>query len=612
MEGQILRAVCLTLLVGALLSCSASEANERSDEVDFTATIPETGLARDVEQVFFLGPSTTLRVIDETAQAVYLPRANENTDINASEMYTVAYRYKNGACDFTQKFQFNDAFPGYSTPLWVREEQSSAVIQKGSTAKRVMYTFTNPPAEFLSGGLSFCVRFKTVLASESSSQTSTPSPTSSGSPSSGDSGSSPGPVGPRPEDGEEEDDKKNPGVGAPSEPEPSKPHGDGEGGPSGGPGSVGGSDNQSHLPGQPPSHADPNLPTENVSGGGISDSPAPTRDRHESHSPEGPKDEGAHGGAGIDESQPDSHDKGLDGDQTHQNLGNLNSQTSADVQQHPESVEKPQGSVPVLDADYKSNAQKEPPISGSEENLTDGVQHKVPTPGTKSKHTADDTRVEGSGLTTEEPTGEEPGRSLGAANQETENGFLSRHPVISPSAEDSSSSVTGPTLMQEQGDKEEVEGGTKQEAHHQGSEEHPPASSAEHSPPSKPPKETNEANGDVAHAPVALAEKHEHSDRAQVHVPANAVTSNQSIEDSPAENTEAIKGGSTHNEAGEELAVVLGEKSGAAVRRLADAADVEEAYLTIIVHSSAWGFTSGITTLSVLVLAVTATLLSVF
>ncbi|KEP62265.1 UNVERIFIED_CONTAM: Toxoplasma gondii family A protein [Hammondia hammondi] len=612
MEGQILRVVCLTLLVGTLLSCSASETNVPSAEVDFTATIPETGLARDVEQVFFLGPSNTLRVIDETAQAVYLPRANESTDLNESEMYTVAYRYKNGACDFTQIFQFNDAFPSYATPLWVREEQSSAVIQKRAAAKRVMYTFTNPPAEFLSSGLSFCVRFKTVLASGSSSQTSTPSPSSSRSSSSGDSGSSLGPVGPRPEDGEEEDDKKNPDVGAPSKPGPSKPHGDGDDGPSGGTGSVGGSDNESHPPGQPPNQLAPDPPSESVSGGGIGDSSAPTRDSHESQSPEGPKDESANGGAGVDGSQPYHHDESLKDDETHQNLGNFDSQTSPDVLQHPESVETPQGSVHGVVADSKPNAHKEPPTSGSEENLTDDAQHKTQTLGTESNHTADNSRLEGSGLTTEDPTSEEPGRSPGAANQETQDGFLSQHPVSSPSAEVSSSSVTGSTLMQEQGDKDDVEEGVKQVAHHQISDRHPAASSAERSTPSKPQKETNETDGDVAHAPVALAEKHEQSDRAKVHVPANAVNSNQTIQGSLAENKEAVNAEKTHNEAGEELAIALGEMSGAAVRRLADAADVEEAYLTIIVHSAAWGFTSGISALSVLVLAVTATLLSVF
>nr|PIL97285.1 Toxoplasma gondii family A protein [Toxoplasma gondii COUG] len=149
-------------------------------ETDFTATIPKAGLEGNVEKVFSLGPSNTLRVIDETAKAVYEPENNATPEEASSESYSVAYRYENGACDFTQTIQFKDAYPGYSTELWVREEFSSATSGDSTSPEGpVRYTFTSPPAEYLSGRLSFCVRFKAARASGSDSPTKTTTPTTS-------------------------------------------------------------------------------------------------------------------------------------------------------------------------------------------------------------------------------------------------------------------------------------------------------------------------------------------------------------------------------------------------------------------------------------------------
>ncbi|KFG58574.1 Toxoplasma gondii family A protein [Toxoplasma gondii RUB] len=147
-------------------------------EADFTATIPKAGLEGNVEKVFSLGPSNTLRVIDETAKAVYEPENNATPEEASSESYSVAYRYENGACDFTQTIRFKDAYPGYSTELWVREEFSSATRGDSTSPEGpVRYTFTSPPAEYLPQRLSFCVRFKAARASGSDSPTKTTTPT---------------------------------------------------------------------------------------------------------------------------------------------------------------------------------------------------------------------------------------------------------------------------------------------------------------------------------------------------------------------------------------------------------------------------------------------------
>ncbi|CBZ56347.1 unnamed protein product [Neospora caninum Liverpool] len=172
MERQLFRAVCLTLLLGTVLSCVASETSEQKPAANFTTTIPKEGLERDVEQVFYLGPSSTLQVIDETGKAKYLPEPSISSDESLAESYPAAYRFENGACDFSKTVDFKAAFPGYTKPLWVADEKGSRASGEASSGGPVRYTFTNPPAECLSGVLSFCVRFKTVLAAGSDSATS--------------------------------------------------------------------------------------------------------------------------------------------------------------------------------------------------------------------------------------------------------------------------------------------------------------------------------------------------------------------------------------------------------------------------------------------------------
>ncbi|KYF40489.1 Toxoplasma gondii family A protein [Toxoplasma gondii ARI] len=170
MARQLFRVVCLTLVTGTVLSCAASE-KEPTATADFTATIPKTGLERSVEKVFFLGPSNTLQVIDQTGAAVYLPEKSANTQESSSKPYSVAYRFENGACDFTKTVEFKDIFPDYTTAVWDQEQKDTS---GGESAEKVVkYRFTNPPAEYLGEGLSFCVRFKTILAAGLGSPTKT-------------------------------------------------------------------------------------------------------------------------------------------------------------------------------------------------------------------------------------------------------------------------------------------------------------------------------------------------------------------------------------------------------------------------------------------------------
>ncbi|ESS34607.1 Toxoplasma gondii family A protein [Toxoplasma gondii VEG] len=252
MEGHIFRAFCLTLLVGSVLQCFASEPSESTNTgPDFIAIIPKDGLEEEnVERVFSLGPSDTLQVIDETANAVYLPSASESTGEILSGDYTVAYRFANGSCDFSQTIVFRDAFLGYPTPLWVREESKPAKSGNVSPGGAVRYTFTHPPAEYLGGGLSFCVQFKTVRATGSGSQSTvstTPPPATS------DDATPDIPLEPEEQNNQqqtEDSDQKDPAVGGESgtDDQAQEEEEEGKGGNSesdGSHGSASGSDSQS-------------------------------------------------------------------------------------------------------------------------------------------------------------------------------------------------------------------------------------------------------------------------------------------------------------------------------------------------------------------------------
>ncbi|KFG32116.1 Toxoplasma gondii family A protein [Toxoplasma gondii p89] len=176
MARRIFRGGCSVLFIGTVLQCVAAESGQPTAEVDFSTIIPKGGLEGDVEEVFSLGSSGTIRVTDETASAVYQPEISENSSGTLTDAYSAAYRYMNGACDFTKTIQFKDVFPRYTAKLWTREESESGERGRDAAGKVVMYTFKTPPAEYLSVGLSFCMRFKTVSAAGSDSQTTVSTP----------------------------------------------------------------------------------------------------------------------------------------------------------------------------------------------------------------------------------------------------------------------------------------------------------------------------------------------------------------------------------------------------------------------------------------------------
>ncbi|KFH12547.1 Toxoplasma gondii family A protein [Toxoplasma gondii MAS] len=185
MKAVALRGFWLTILLGVFIPRTASKSSGLTSAApDFTVTIPKEGLPADRQEVFSLRPSGILRVIDETGEAVYMPQATADSDSSSvdpsketlkashavsTQTYGDAYAFVNGKCDFRETIKYKDTFAGYTAPLWVRVTSDASMTPETSSSAVVNYTFTNPPKEYLSEVVSFCVVFKTRLASGSTS-----------------------------------------------------------------------------------------------------------------------------------------------------------------------------------------------------------------------------------------------------------------------------------------------------------------------------------------------------------------------------------------------------------------------------------------------------------
>ncbi|KEP65106.1 UNVERIFIED_CONTAM: Toxoplasma gondii family A protein [Hammondia hammondi] len=168
-----LRAVLLAFLVAGVAPCAASEASGPETETDFTVSISEKGVEENGQRVFSLGPSASLRVVDESNKAIFLPQPTTAQQDTAAQ-YSFAYVFENGHCNFGKKVAFTDVFPGYSQPLWVRTATEGSMIEGPTERVAATYKFTNPPAEYLSKAVSFCVRFTTSSAATTATTTASP------------------------------------------------------------------------------------------------------------------------------------------------------------------------------------------------------------------------------------------------------------------------------------------------------------------------------------------------------------------------------------------------------------------------------------------------------
>ncbi|PHJ24138.1 toxoplasma gondii family a protein [Cystoisospora suis] len=168
----MLRAVaCLLILAGCV---SYGRTEQVDSQPDYTETIPEQGMASTTRKIFWLKPGQVLKVSDSTGTAVFEPvppvaasssAASDPFDPTAKDsLNAIAYAFKDGACDFNTTIKYKEAFKklgSYTTPLWNPAKRSEQ--KAGWQAAAVKdYIFTNPPAEYLEGVVSFCVRFKTT------------------------------------------------------------------------------------------------------------------------------------------------------------------------------------------------------------------------------------------------------------------------------------------------------------------------------------------------------------------------------------------------------------------------------------------------------------------
>ncbi|EPR56773.1 toxoplasma gondii family A protein, partial [Toxoplasma gondii GT1] len=181
MASAPVRVVCLAVLMASMQHCATSEISDTLIKTDFSITIPKEGLQAHVEKVFHLAPSQTLGVFDFSNSASYLPAspASETGKRSSDQVGSSAFAFENGKCNFERVIGYNQLFPGYETPLWVRASSPANSDEEGST-EVTTYKFTNPPEENLYGRVSFCILFKTVGATEESDGTSvtTQKPTS--------------------------------------------------------------------------------------------------------------------------------------------------------------------------------------------------------------------------------------------------------------------------------------------------------------------------------------------------------------------------------------------------------------------------------------------------
>ncbi|PFH36728.1 Toxoplasma gondii family A protein [Besnoitia besnoiti] len=162
MAPVLLQALSSSLLVGAALHCSATGAGETTAEPESIITIPEDGVDVDEQTVVWLGPSKAFRVVDSTNAAIFMPQLTEapSAEPSSEQMNSVAYVFENGGCDFTKTVEYKKLFPDYQKPLWVRDPAVKPLDgEEESPAPAANYTFTNPPADVVGDGASFCVRF---------------------------------------------------------------------------------------------------------------------------------------------------------------------------------------------------------------------------------------------------------------------------------------------------------------------------------------------------------------------------------------------------------------------------------------------------------------------
>ncbi|KEP62267.1 UNVERIFIED_CONTAM: Toxoplasma gondii family A protein [Hammondia hammondi] len=567
MERHIFRAVCLALLTETVSHCVASENSATpKTKADVTTTIPKAGLKGDVEQVFSLGPSGTLQITDETGTAVYLPNPGEDVDGALLDLYGFAYRYEKGACDFNKTVKFKDAFPGYDKSLWVQLKSSAEDNGKTSQTGTVRYRFTNPPAKYLGGGLSFCVRFQTVLSSGSTSLTSTPSPSSSGSTGSADSGPSPDPVepGPQEEDDVGKENEELPEADSQGAEGPSRPSEDAEGEQSGNPDLDGGSEGETHPEPQSPGHGSTPPQAESAPSGESSGSPAPTPDNQESRLPEVEENDGDDGGIGDSADTQDSTGQ-----------GNHDAHEDEDSQKKPSGQGGQQSEVELPDSHHEGapsgpepTEQKEPAISIPEQKGPTLAHPEPPKDIGENNVTAEPAREESYGLTEEKRTHEEVEGGADLTSQRKQEDFLSPKPAGHPSSEVSNPIVVEATLKQNPEDEKEIKSAEHEELHLE-SELDPGARSVETFQASQPVKEVHERKGIVARGTTVSTDEGISASVSQPHTAGNTVASTRTAGASRSENTvEVREGEETPIQDRGEREIIFGDQSGAALTPL--------------------------------------------
>ncbi|KEP62263.1 UNVERIFIED_CONTAM: Toxoplasma gondii family A protein [Hammondia hammondi] len=665
MTRQIFRAVPLTLLICAVLPSVASKTSEPNAEADFTATIPKAGLQGDVEKVFFLGPSNTLQVIDQTGAAVYLPEKSANAQETSSKPYSVAYRFEKGACDFTKTVNFKDAFRGYTTAVWDQEQTDSEMGGGGSAERVVKYRFTNPPAEYLGERLSFCVRFKTVLALTTDSGTSTSTvathASTSGSTqpaSTSNDGSqlqTPDSTLPPAQTEDQDTDREENEEVSESVAHSQEENKDAHEASSQVSGALSGEEHPpapNHEPAAPEKSDIPKKSpilqaAEENSGGepqthastqtGPSRQPAQDSQKVTSEVPDKKvqNNQTDNGKMRTDEAEPDEFLKPKPASppsevvsgpsekesSAQQEQGSMSKDEEAkakegDIQKKSHEkplesgVEAPHAPVPEEQArESNEEVEKAPAAPAGQKDPSRAAHPDVSGNKVNSNQGSDDSRQEKSEVTKEDSTSKKDGEQLESDKKEMHGELVVPEHVGSHVAEDPSHIVADPAPTKEHEDVDKIKEEVREDDINEALNEQPTDSSVESAEGKEHETDASEA-GKLAEASAVSGAEEQPSTVPQSAVPHDGVASNQTNEDSRTENAEVTEAEHASKEEEKGLARGVGDEPGAPARRLTENAEKKVVYLTVIVHSAAWGFASGISVLSVFIFAAAATLLS--
>ncbi|RQX70364.1 Toxoplasma gondii family A protein [Toxoplasma gondii CAST] len=272
-------------------------------------------------------------------------------------------------------------------------------------------------------------------------------------------------------------------------------------------------------------------------------------------------------------------------------------------------VESPHAPVSKEPAhETNEEVEKAPAAPAGQKDLSAAAQPDVSGDKVNSNQGSDDTRQEKPEVTKEDSTSKKDGEQLDSGKEEVHGELVAPQSVGSQVAEDPSHIVADPTSTKEHEDVDNAKQEVQEEAINEASNEQTTHSSVEPAEGTGYETDASEA-GKLTEAPAVSGAEEQPSTVPHPAVSHDGVSLNQTNEGSRTENAQITEAEHASKEEEKGIARGAGDEAGAPARRLTENVEENVAYLTVIVHSAAWGFASGISILSVFFFAAAATLL---